>query len=122
MVDSLNLKSFAPNFVKRGLLFLYSLSDYNWHHQIYLYGNYVSYILFFIAFTGIVSISPAYLSTLERFIKIYVCIALLIRFNPFVPKEHVKRNIEYDRHLGFSAGVFLFLTTLFTDITKKYIA
>jgi hypothetical protein len=119
--NSFYLRDIMPDFVKKGLVFLYRMTDYNWHHKLYLYGNYAAYMLFLIAFTGIISISPMYLSTLENIIKIYVCLALLIRFNPFVQKEHITRNINYDRHLGFSAGVFLLFTTVFADITKKYI-
>jgi len=87
-----------------------------------MYGLYTSYFLFFIAFTGIIAISPGYLSTLEDYMKYYVCFFLLLRFNPWVSKNirNKPEEAEFDRRIAFSAGIFLLFTTTLTDIGEKY--
>lgn len=101
---------------------LTSIINSKWHKNIYMYALYLSYALFFIAFTGIFAVSPQYLTTLETIIKYYVCGFLLLRFNPWVSKRirNKSENAEFDRRVAFSAGVFLLLSTAFTDIAKKY--
>tara|TARA_Y100001970_G_C13910150_1_gene688087 strand:+ start:467 stop:760 length:294 start_codon:yes stop_codon:yes gene_type:complete len=88
-----------------------------------MYALYLSYILYFIAFTGIFALSPQYLNSLEAFIKYYVCGFLLLRFNPWVSKtiRNKPENAEFDRRIAFSAGLFLLFTTAFTDIAEHYI-
>ena len=108
---------------KKILTFFFDVSSSNWHHKLFLYGLYISYLLFFIAFTGIVSLSPTYLSNLESWIKYYVCFILLIRFNPFIyKKEKNNINSEFDRHIAFSAGVFLLFSSSLMDIIQNYIS
>lgn len=106
--------------IKKILSYFYDLSTSEWHHKLFIYGLYVSYLLFFIAFTGIVSISPNYLTSLESWIKYYVCFIILIRFNPFIAEKHLKDNTEFDRRIAFSAGIFLFLSTSLVNIVKNY--
>ncbi len=104
------------------LSFLFNLSKATWHQKLYMYGLYVSYVLFFIALTGIVSISPDYISTLETAMKYYVCAFLIIRFNPLVRKEKVgKEEREFDRRIAYNAGIFLLLTTAFTSVAESYL-
>lgn len=94
--------------------------ELSWHKNIFLYGNYISYMVFILAFTGVVSIAPTYLDTLNTILKYYVCGFLLIRFNPLV--EIKSRDAEFDRKVAFSAGVFLLLTTTATTIAKEYVS
>ena len=68
---------------------------------------YSSYVLYFIAFTGILSLNPSYLSVLETFIKYYISIMLLIRFNPFVDRKITK----FDKKLVFTSALLLFIST-----------
>jgi hypothetical protein len=75
--------------------------------------TYVSYIGIAI---GIQIISPHNLHTLDYYVKIYVCLFLLYRFNPF-------RKIEFnelDRKMAFSAGVFLLSTTFINEFIQRY--
>lgn len=93
------------------------------YKDIFIYGLYISYLLFFIAFTGFFTISPQYLTTLEMVMKYYVCGFLLLRFNPWVSKKirNTAKNAEFDRRVAFSAGVFLLFSTAFTDIAEYYL-
>lgn len=87
-----------------------------YHHSIFEYMLYASYILFAIAFTGVYNVDPTYLTTLNTLIKYYVCIFLLITFNPYIEmKPSSCEETEFNRKIVFSAGIFLLLTTGITD-------
>ncbi len=62
---------------------------------------------------GIVQHEPAYLETIDFWVKVFMSVFLLWRFNPFM---HIKYT-EFDRKVGFSAGVFLFVVT----VVNKYL-
>lgn len=96
----------------------------SWHRDMYTYGLYASYVLFFIAFTGVYALSPKYLTTLESIIKYYVCGFLLLRFNPWVSDaaRNKPENAEFDRRIAFSAGIYLLLSTAFVDIAQDYMS
>lgn len=87
---------------------LTSIINSKWHKNIYIYALYLSYALFFIAFTGIFAVSPQYLTTLETIIKYYVCGFLLLRFNPWVSKEYA-----ISRRTQSLIDVLLFLPVCF---------
>lgn len=66
-----------------------------------------SYILIFLAALGLSSNATIYLNTLDYYIRIYICLFLIYRFNPF-------RKIEFnelDRQIAFSSGLFLLTTS-----------
>ena len=70
------------------------------HKNFYVYGMYISYFLFFAAFTGVIAISPQYLSLLNEFIIYYISLFLIIRFNPWTSK-HIKHTKEkYESYLS----------------------
>ena len=67
---------------------------------------------------GISVNAPEYLNTLQSFMKIYISLFLIYRFNPF---RHVKFT-ELDAKITFSAGIFLLGTTAIDGIVKNYIS
>ena len=81
---------------------------------------YTSYFLIIIAALGLSQIAPRYLNDMDYYVKIYVCLFLIIRFNPF---RHRVEFTELDRKIAFSAGLFILTTTAIekyvTKITKK---
>ena len=91
-----------------------------WHQKTYLYMLYVSYILFAFAFTGVVSINPSYLETLESILKYYISIFLIVRFNPWFNKPAKTERGKFDRQISYSAGVFLLLSTALTNVAESY--
>lgn len=91
--------------------------NFNWHQGAYITILRLSYVLFFIAFTGIFTLNPAYLTTLENIIKYYISIILIIRFNPFVERKVTK----FDKKLVFSAALFLFISTAAFSIATDYL-
>lgn len=76
----------------------------------------LSYILYGSFALGFSVKSPQYLAILDYYVKIYISLFLLWRFNPF-------RTIHFndlDRKIAFSAGLFLFTTTAINTILITY--
>jgi len=69
----------------------------------------ISLFLIIISAVGLSKIAPKYLSYLDYFIRIYVCLFLLWRFHPFKKKYEFT---ELDREISFYAGVFILTTTV----------
>jgi len=73
------------------------------------------YFLYFIIALGLSTTAPKYLSFLDYYVKIYVSLFLMYRFNPF-------RKIKFtnlDRDIAFTAGFYVFFAT--TSINKNII-
>lgn len=88
----------------------------NNHEKLFIYGLYSSYVLFIIVLLGLSTTAPKYLSSLEKFLKLYVSLFLLWRFNPLRKKPFRK----FDRRVVFSCALFLLMTTLLTDAVMTY--
>lgn len=101
------------------LSYLFNVSSTSWHQKLYIYSIYLSYLLFAVAYTGVIIVSPDYLQSLNTFIKYYVSLFLVIRFNPFIDHSlHNNKTASFDRRIAFSAGLFLLLTTTAIQIAK----
>jgi len=88
----------------------------NIQNTIFNYVVAISYVLYFLIIFGISTSAPEYLETLQYWIKIYISIFLIVRFNRF-------RNLQFtelDRKMAFSAGIFLLTTTIFTQLVNFY--
>lgn len=68
----------------------------------------VTYISIFVSFLGWSSSAPKYLETIDYYVRIYICLFLLWRFNPF---RKINKFTELDRKIAFSAGLFILTTT-----------
>jgi hypothetical protein len=79
---------------------------------------YITWLLYFAIALGISVNAPEYLITLQSFLKIYISLFLIYRFNPF---REVKFT-ELDAKIAFSSGVFLLGTTAIDVIIKNYIS
>jgi len=67
----------------------------------------ISYILIFVSALVLSQSTPNFLTTLDYYVRIYICLFLIWRFNPF-------RKIQFtnlDRKICFSAGLFILTTT-----------
>jgi hypothetical protein len=80
----------------------------------YKYFLYISYVLFILSLLGITLFKTNYLDILNKLIKIYIAVILIIRFNPFITTKLDKQNIEFDREISFSAGILLLLSMIVT--------
>ena len=78
----------------------------------------IIYLLYFVIALGLSATAPKYLSFLDFYVKIYVALFLILRFNPF---RHV-RFISLDKKIAFNAGLFvLFATTSINQIVINYL-
>ncbi len=66
-----------------------------------------SYLLIIVAYLGISTSAPKYIEIMDYYMRIYISLFLLWRFNPFTRTTFT----ELDRKIAFSAGVFIFTTT-----------
>ena len=104
--------------LKKTIEYLFNFSEKKWHNSILIYSLYLSYLLFFIAFTGIISLPTTYLHILDLAIKYYIILILFIRFNPFV--SHTTMT-EFDRSLVFTAAIYMLLSTAIFTHVNNYI-
>ena len=76
----------------------------------------IIYVLYFVIALGLSATAPKYLSFLDYYVKIYVSLFLIWRFNPF-------RNVKFkplDKKIAFNAGFFVLFAT--TSINQKLIS
>jgi hypothetical protein len=93
------------------------LTLYEIQNTAFDYIIFISYFLYFIIALGLSGTAPKYLHTLEYWVKIYVSLFLIYRFNFF---KKIKFS-DLDRKVAFSAGLFLLSTTLLGQVLKNYI-
>jgi hypothetical protein len=67
-----------------------------------------SYFLLITSSLGLSENALIYLNNLSYYVKIYVCLFLIWRFNPL--KTHYEFT-DLDREIAFTAGVFILSTT-----------
>ena len=72
-------------------------------------------ILVLLTVLGISKTAPTYLDTIEFYIKIYVCLFLIWRFNPF---RKIKKFTNLDKKIAFSSGMIILTTSVLTNILE----
>jgi hypothetical protein len=77
----------------------------------------ITWILYILIALGLSANAPQYLDDLHSFIKIYISLFLIYRFNPF---RRIKLT-NLDAKIAFSAGIFLLATTAINGIIQKYL-
>jgi hypothetical protein len=89
------------------------------HEYAYLVVLYSSYILYFLILVGFQLFDLSeYIILLDFCIKVYVCLILIMRFNPFRTLETFS---EFDRQLVFTAAIFLLANIGFVSIFRNNI-
>ena len=74
------------------------------YKDVYKYSIITMYLLYVIALFGISTVAPEYLHYLTTFIKYYVLLVLIIRFNPW----NKFKVDDFDREIVFSFSYFYF--------------
>lgn len=90
---------------------------YEAQNTLFNYFIFLSYALYFIILFGLSTSAPQYLDTMQYWVKIYIGLFLVIRFNYFTK---ISFN-ELDKKIAFSAGLFLLATTFISQITASYL-
>jgi hypothetical protein len=85
--------------------------------EIYNYIIYLTYFLYIVIALGLSTSAPNYLKYLDSFIRLFVSVFLIIRFNPL---RKVTDFNDFDRKIAFSAGVFTFTTTTVNQLLINY--
>jgi hypothetical protein len=66
---------------------------------------------------GLLSKKPDILDKIDYGVKVFISVFLVWRFNPLFPAKFT----EFDRKVVFSAGTFLFTTTIVDIFLKTYV-
>ena len=106
------------NKLKYGLNYLVDISDKEWNKNIYKYGNYVYILLIVITYTGLIYVNPRYTVIVHTFLLYYVCITLLIRFNPLIKKNTSASYVEFNRKVAFTASLILLTTLVANNVSE----
>lgn len=83
--------------------FLYKIQD-----KLFNIFIFISWTLIIISALGFSQSTPKFLSNLDYYVSIYICLFLMWRFHPFKSKYEFT---ELDRKIAFTAGLFIFTTT-----------
>ena len=75
---------------------------------------FISYTLIFISFLGLSNSAPQYLKNMDFYFRIYICLFLIWRFNPF---RSFDTFTNLDRKIAFNAGLIILTTT----VLNKYL-
>jgi hypothetical protein len=95
-----------------------STKIHNFQYNVFLFVTYLSWFLYIVIALGLSINAPEYLYTLQYYVKIYISLFLVLRFNPF-------RNVEFtelDKRIAFSAGLFLLATTAINELLNSYLS
>jgi len=82
----------------------------------YVYAIIVTHLIYILLFIGIVNLNADYLNILDTSIQFFVCLFLIIRFNPF--RKHTFK--PGDAHVIFGSATFLLLNLGFVKIFNQY--
>ena len=92
------------------------LQLHKWQDRLFTIFIYVSYMLMILSAFGLSEAAPKFLQSLDYYVRIYICLFLIWRFNPF------RRHYEFtdlDRKIAFSAGVFILTTTALNQYIEE---
>jgi hypothetical protein len=90
---------------------------HNFQSKAYSIVVYVTWALYISIILGLSANAPQYLDDLQYYVKMYVSLFLIVRFNPF----RTVRFTELDGKIAFSAGVFLLATTAINTVVQSYL-
>jgi len=91
----------------------------NTSKDIYTYLKYIFYILLIITIFTTNQYAPEFLDEINIVIKLFICIFLIYRFNPYFGTNNFD---EFDKTIVFDSAFYLLSTTLiinFIEIFKK---
>jgi len=87
--------------------------------QLYAFDLFIilTYFVYVATLLGLSTTKPQYLYDLDKYVKIYIALFLIWRFNMFRKIEFT----ELDRKIVFSAALFLLATTAVNNILVTYL-
>ena len=85
---------------------------HNWQEYWFDKFIYLSYFLIIMSAFGLSTEAPIYLQSLDYYVRVYMCLFLIWRFNPL--RTHYEFT-DLDRKIAFSAGLFILTTTAINE-------
>ena len=82
------------------------------HEKIFTWFILFLYVLIIATTLGLSAAAPKYLENAKNFLRIYVCLVLIWRFNPL--RTYVFK--ELDRKIAFHAGIIMLTTSVLSQI------
>jgi hypothetical protein len=89
---------------------------HKWQDRLFTIFIYVSYMLMILSAFGLSETVPKFLQSLDYYVRIYICLFLIWRFNP------LRSNYEFtdlDRKIAFTAGLFILTTTALNQYVEQ---
>jgi hypothetical protein len=96
---------------------VFNKNVHNLQYNLFIFVTYLSWFLYIVILLGLSINAPEYLYDLQYYVKLYVSLFLVLRFNPL---RKVKFT-ELDKKIAFSAGLFLLATTAINEIFVSYL-
>jgi len=92
-------------------------SVYKFQDTIFTIFIIISYIIIILSGLGILKSYPDFFISLDYYIKIYICLFLIWRFNPITPYLFKQKMVfnDLDRKISFSAGLIILTTTFIKE-------
>jgi hypothetical protein len=90
---------------------------HKWQEQLFNIFIYATYFLLITSSLGLFETAPKYLQYLDYYVRIYICLFLMWRFNPL--RTHYEFT-ELDRKIAFTAGAFILTTTALNQYLVKF--
>ena len=87
------------------------------HTSTYLWLALTVNIVYFSVLVGLVETAPEYIDKLESYIKVYVALFLVLRFNKYTGTSHFT---PLDRKIVFSAGLLVLSTSALNWLVDSY--
>ena len=75
----------------------------------------IAFVLLIVTLFGFSQKAPEYLSIIDYYLKIYICLFLIWRFNPFRSKFQFT---SLDAKISFNAGLFILASTALNEYLK----
>lgn len=90
---------------------------WSFHTSTYLWLALLIHVVYFAVLVGLVETAPEYIHTLESYVKVYVALFLVLRFNKYTGTSTFT---PLDRKIVFSAGLVVLSTSALGWLVEYY--
>jgi hypothetical protein len=84
----------------------------------YLWSAFLVTVTYLAVLIGLVGTAPEYIETLEKYIKVYISLFLIWRFNPFTTTG---KFTELDRKIVFASALTVLTTSALNSTIQYYL-
>ena len=93
------------------------IHKYKWQERAFNLTIFIFYVIMIMSAFGLSKYVPTYMTNMDYYVKVYVCLFLIWRFNPL----RTSYELSYlDRKTAFSAGLFILTTTVLNEHLDKF--